>query len=323
MSKKLLFYIHRYILLYITIFEIGFSQISQAQEADTLKSQILNEVVVSASRVKESYLKSTTSIELLTLKQIQQSAALSYFDAIDNLKGVQLITPSLGFKVYNARGFTNTTNVRFVQLVDGIDNQAPHIGSPIASGMGPTDLDIRQVEMIPGVASALYGMNPLNGLVNLLTLNPFESEGFRFQQKTGVNHLSSPIIDLKTFSETSLRYAKKLSEKWAFKVNFGYQKGYDWIANSTLDLNPTANTSVNLLGKDNIGADYVNSYGNESSNRRTITLGGKRYVVARTGYFDEEVTDYSINNLKADFSLNYRTGGVPLKSQHEITYSFK
>ena len=323
MSKKLLCYAHRCICIYITTFTIAFPQISQAQEADTLKSQILNEVVVSASRVKESYLKSATSIELLTLKQMQQSAALSYFDAIENLKGVQLITPSLGFRVYNARGFTNTTNVRFVQLVDGIDNQAPHIGSPIASGMGPTDLDIRQVEMIPGVASALYGMNSLNGLVNLLTLNPFESEGISVQQKTGVNHLSNPTIDPKLFSETSLRYAKKLSEKWAFKVNFGYQKGYDWIANSTLDLNPTANTSVNLLEKDNVGADYVNSYGNESPNRRTLTLGGKRYVVARTGYFEEEVTDYSINNLKADFSLNYRTGGVPLKPQHEITYSFK
>lgn len=318
MSKKLLCYAHRYIFIYITILKIAFPQLSQAQEADTLKSQILNEVVVSASRVKESYLKSATSIELLTLKQIQQSAALSYFDAIENLKGVQLITPSLGFRVYNARGFTNTTNVRFVQLVDGIDNQAPHIGSPIASGMGPTDLDIRQVEMIPGVASALYGMNSLNGLVNLLTLNPFESEGFSVQQKTGVNHLSSSTIDPKLFSETSLRYAKKLSEKWAFKVNFGYQKGYDWIANSTIDLNPLANTSVNLLGKDNVGADYVNSYGNESSNRRTLTLGGKRYVVARTGYFEEEVTDYSINNLKADFSLNYR-----FKPQHEIAYSFK
>ena len=318
MPKKILFYAYRYILLYITIFETVFPQISQAQEADTLKSQILNEVVISASRVKENYLKSATSIELLTLKQMQQSAALSYFDAIENLKGVQLITPSLGFRVYNARGFTNTTNVRFVQLVDGIDNQAPHIGSPIASGIGPTDLDIRQVEMIPGVASALYGMNSLNGLVNLLTLNPFESEGFRFQQKTGVNHLSSPTIDPKIFSETSLRYAKKLSKKWAFKVNFGYQKGYDWIANSTLDLNPMANTSVNLLGKDNIGADYVNSYGNESSNRRTLTFGGKKYVVARTGYFEEEVTYYSINNLKTDFSLNYR-----FKTQHEITYNFK
>jgi outer membrane receptor for Fe3+-dicitrate len=318
MSKKLLYYAHRYIFIYITILKIVFPQISQAQETDTLKSQILNEVVISASRVKESYLKSATSIELLTLKQIQQSAALSYFDAIENLKGVQLITPSLGFRVYNARGFTNTTNVRFVQLVDGIDNQAPHIGSPIASGMGPSDLDIHQVEMIPGVASALYGMNSLNGLVNLLTLNPFESEGFSFQQKTGINHLSSPTIDPKLFSETSLRYAKKLREKWAFKVNFGYQKGYDWIANSMLDLNPTANTSVNLLGKENVGADYVNSYGNESSNRRTLTLGGKRYVVARTGYFEEEVTDYSINNLKADFALNYR-----FKPQHEIAYRFK
>jgi len=323
MPKKVLYYVYRYIFIYITILGITFSNISQAQKIDTLKSQILNEVVISASRVKESYLKSATNIELLTLKQIQQSAALGYFDAIENLKGVQLITPSLGFRVYNSRGFTNTTNVRFVQLVDGIDNQAPHIGSPIASGMGPTDLDIRQVELISGVASALYGMNSINGLVNLLTLNPFESEGFSIQQKTGANHLSSPTINPKIFSETSLRYAKKLGKKLAFKVNFGYQRGYDWIANSTLDLNPTANTSLKLLGKDNVGADYVNSYGNESSNRRTLILDGKRYVVARTGYFEEEVTNYSINNLKADFFLNYRTGGVPLKPQHEISYNFK
>ena len=184
--------------------------------------------------------------------------------------------------------------------------------------MGPTDLDIRQVEVIPGVASALYGMNSLNGLVNLLTLNPFESTGFSFQQKTGVNHINENSIKLQLFSETNLRFAHKFNEKLAFKTNFSYQKGYDWIANSTLDLNPSANTSVGLLGKDNPGADYVSSYGNESSNKRTLTLGGKRYVVARTGYLEEEVTDYSINNLKADISLNYR-----FKPQHELVYNFK
>ena len=323
MIKILSFYVNRYIFIYITIacFFL-FSLVVQGQ-SDTLKSQVLNEVVISASRIKENYLKSPTSIELLTLKQIQQSPALSYFDAIENMRGIQLITPSLGFRVYNARGFTNTTNVRFVQLVDGIDNQAPHIGSPIASAMSPSDLDIRQVEMIPGVASALYGMNSLNGLVNLITLNPFESEGLSIQQKTGVNHINSEVISHKLFSETNLRYAKKLSEKWAFKTNFTYQKGYDWIANSVLDLNPTANTSVGLFGKDNVGADFVNSYGNESSNRRTLTLSGKKYVVARTGYFEEEATDYSINNIKGDFAVNFRTGGVPLKPNHEISYIFK
>lgn len=317
--NSLFFLPHRYILKYITtFFLIYLSKIVKAQQTDTLKSQILDEVVVSASRVRENYLKSPTSVELLTLKQIQQSSAMSYFDAIENMKGIQILTPSLGFKVYNARGFANTTNVRFVQLVDGIDNQAPHIGSPIASSMGPSDLDIRQVEMIPGVASALYGMNSLNGLVNLITLNPFDSEGLSIQQKTGVNHINQQGTSVKVFSETSLRFAKKMNEKWAMKANFTYQKGYDWIANSMLDLNPNANVSVGLLGKDNVGADYANSYGNESSNRRTLTLNSKKYVVARTGYFEEETTDYSINNIKTDFSVNLRP-----KPNHEITYIFK
>ncbi|CAH0997704.1 Vitamin B12 transporter BtuB [Emticicia aquatica] len=318
MFKNLLFHANRYILKYITICVLLFPSQIFAQTIDSVKSKMLDEIVVSASRIKEKYLKSPTSIELLTLKQIQQSPTLSYFDAIENMRGIQLITPSLGFRVYNARGFTNTTNVRFVQLVDGIDNQAPHIGSPVASAMTPNDLDIHQVEMIPGVASALYGMNSLNGLVNLITINPFESEGLSIQQKTGINHINNEHISPKLFTETSLRFAKKLNEKWAFKTNFTYQKGYDWMASSTLDLNPTANTSVGLIGKDNVGADYVNSYGNESSNRRTLTLNGKKYVVARTGYFEEEVTDYSINNIKGDFSVNYR-----LKPNHEISYIFK
>jgi iron complex outermembrane receptor protein len=69
------------------------------------------------------------------LSAIKSSPAPSYFEAIENLKGVQLLTSSLGFKVYNTRGFANPTNVRFVQLVDGADSQAPHIGAPIGSAL--------------------------------------------------------------------------------------------------------------------------------------------------------------------------------------------
>src|SRR6185295_3794228 len=105
---------------------------------------------------------------------IQRSAAPSFFDALENVKGVQLITPSLGFKVINTRGFANTTNVRFVQLVDGADVQAPHIGAPIANMMGPSDLDLESTEIVPGVASALYGMNAINGLANFTSLDPFQ-----------------------------------------------------------------------------------------------------------------------------------------------------
>jgi iron complex outermembrane receptor protein len=275
-------------------------------KTDSLRSVQLTEIVVSASRVAESVLRSPVSIEVLDARRIRLSAQPSYFDAIENLKGVQLLISSLGFKVYNTRGFAATTNVRFVQLVDGRDNQAPHIGAPIASALAPSDLDIQQVELVPGVASALYGMNALNGLVNILTRNPFDSPGLSIGQKTGVNHIGDAAVSAKLFSETSIRYANRIGDRFAFKVNLVYQHGYDWIAGNRDDLNPNGNASLSLFGADNPAYDPVNGYGNEAANRRTLTLGGKRYSIGRTGYYEAEATDYNLRNLRGDLSLHYR-----------------
>ncbi|RYY62766.1 MAG: TonB-dependent receptor, partial [Chitinophagaceae bacterium] len=136
---------------------------------DTLRTRDLEAVVISASRGTERILQAPVSIEKLGPDAIRNSAQPSFFDAIENLKGLQVISPSLGFKVINARGFTNTTNVRFVQMVDGLDIQAPHIGAPMANALGPGDLDIVSVEVVPGSASALYGMNAINGTANFIT----------------------------------------------------------------------------------------------------------------------------------------------------------
>ena len=275
-------------------------------QRDSLRKIQLNEVVVTASRVPESILKSPVSIELLDARQIRLSAQPSYFDAIENLKGVQLLTSSLGFKVYNTRGFANPTNVRFVQLVDGMDNQAPHIGAPIANALAPSDLDIQQVEIVPGAASALYGLNALNGLAQLITKDPFTSQGLSMSQKTGVNHVNNPLVSAKLYNETSLRYARTLGSRFAVKLNLTYQSGYDWIARDSDDLNPRANTSLGLVGAENPGQDQINVYGDESANRRTLTLDGKKYVVSRTGYFENETADLRLHNLRGDVAVFWR-----------------
>ncbi len=284
---------------------------------DTLSVKYLEEVIVSASRLPERILQSPVSIEKVSEGYFSNHAALSFFDALENVKGVQMITPSLGFRILNTRGFANTTNVRFVQMVDGMDIQSPHIGSPIGSSLGPGDLDIDNVEILPGVASALYGMNTVNGLANITTRNPFLSPGFSFRQKTGLMHLGNEDVSAKMFSETSLRYAHVVSPKLAFKVNAAFTKGYDWIANNYTDLNPNANASTNLTGADNPAKDPVNGYGNESSNRRTIALQGKNYVIARSGYLEREVVDYSLQNIKADAGIYYK-----LSSAATLSYLF-
>src|SRR4051812_37152503 len=148
-----------------------------------------NEVVVTASRVAESILKSPVAIEKLDIRAIREAAAPSFYDALENVKGVQMTTSSLTFKVPNTRGFNIPNNFRFMQLVDGVDMQAATLGVPLGNAIGPTELDIQSVEITPGAASALYGMNAINGMANLLTKSPFLYQGLSIYQKTGVNHV--------------------------------------------------------------------------------------------------------------------------------------
>jgi outer membrane receptor protein involved in Fe transport len=293
---------------------------------DTLHTD-LNEVVVSASRLEESFLRSPVTVEKLNARAIRLSPAASFFDAIEGLKGVQVITPSLGFKVINARGFTNTTNVRFAQLVDGVDNQAPHIGGPIGNVLGPSDLDILSVEIVPGTAAALYGLNAINGLANFQTKNPFTYQGLSVRQQTGINHVGDPNVKTfgeggspaKSYSETSVRYAKVLVPgKLAFKINGTYLRAYDWVANDQTDINPTGNATTGLFGADNPAQDQVSRYGNESSDRTTLTLGGKQYSVARTGYDERDLVDYNLKTLKADLALHYR-----FRPDVELAYTYR
>lgn len=294
--------------------------VTQAQEAksDTARAQELERVVVSASRRSEHILQAPISIEKLSSGVIRNHTQPSFFDAIENIKGIQVITPSLGFKVINARGFTNTTNVRFVQMVDGADIQAPHIGAPMANALGPGDLDIASVEVVPGSASALYGMNAINGTANFITKDPFQTAGLSFTQRTGVNHMGDHEQELALFSETALRWAKVWKNRLAFKINVTHTQGTDWYANNQTDLNPAANSSTGLTGALNPGKDAVNIYADESSNRRTLTLNGRQYIVSRTGYAEKDMSSYRLQNVKGDITIAYK-----FNNDVQLSYTFR
>ncbi|MCA6406964.1 MAG: carboxypeptidase-like regulatory domain-containing protein, partial [Cytophagales bacterium] len=129
------------------------------------ESLLGQEVVVAASRIEESILKSPVTIEKMDILAIRQSAAPDFYDALANVKGVQAASGSLNFTAINTRGFATIANTRFVQWVDGMDTQAPLLNFPTGSIMGVGELDAESVELIPGAASALYGPNAFNGIL--------------------------------------------------------------------------------------------------------------------------------------------------------------
>src|SRR5690606_1355078 len=159
-------------------------------EVDLSEQTLLGqEIVVSASRVEESILQSPVSIEKMDILSLRNSPADTYYKAIGNLKGVDVTSSSINFQIINARGFNSTGNVRFVQLTDGMDTQAPALNFPIGNLNGPSELDVESVEFIPGASSALYGPNAFNGILLVQSKNPFEYQGLSAYYKQGINHI--------------------------------------------------------------------------------------------------------------------------------------
>jgi iron complex outermembrane receptor protein len=293
---------------------------------------ILEAVVVTASRVEESILKSPVAIEKLDTRAIKDTPAPTFYEALENIKGVQMITSSITLKVPNTRGFNTTNNFRFMQLVDGIDMQAATLGVPLGNAIGPTELDIESVEVLPGAASALYGMNAINGMANLLTKSPFTHQGLSAYQKLGINHVDGLDHSPSALTESSLRYAKAFNDKFAFKINVGYTKGTDWRSNTRLDQNPNDKKSANpkfpsLNGTNNAAFDGWNKYGDDAlAGSNVVSIGGltidgtanQSLRVARTGYWETDLVSPSIQNLKFDASLHYR-----LTEKAEISYAYR
>ena len=114
----------------------------------------LDEIVVSASRTPERIFESPVSVERFGLKQIRNTSAPSFYDGLQNLKGVDINTNSLTFQSINTRGFATFANTRFLQLVDGMDNSAPGLNFVLGNLVGMSELEVQSVEILPGASSA-------------------------------------------------------------------------------------------------------------------------------------------------------------------------
>ena len=296
---------------------------NQSLSVTLVEGSELDEVVISASRTPERIFESPVTIERFGLKEIKNTASADFYDGLENLKGVDINTNSLTFKSINTRGFATFANTRFMQLVDGMDNAAPALNFPLGNLLGMTDTDVQSVEILPGAASALYGANAFNGILFMVSKNPFDHQGISVSLKQG--QTSQTFVGDNPYTDVNFRVGHKFSDKLAVKINGGYLSGTDWGAN-------------NYDGKVGTGAsradinyDGVNVYGDEVSTNINgvaqalvglgiLPAGAEQLVpsvnVSRTGYNEIDLTDYTAESIKADWGVYYR----PFEDDLEISY---
>ncbi len=226
-----------------------------------------NEIVVSASRSPERILESPVTIERIGAPAIRNAAAANYYDMLANLKGVDLTTSSSTFKTPSTRGFNGSGNLRFNQFVDGMDNQAPGLNFSVGNILGPTELDVENMELLPGASSALYGSGGQNGTLLITSKDPFKYQGFSAQIKHGLNHVDDYQRGQSGYVDWSMRYATKITEKLAFRISGQYVDGQDWQAQDYRNL-ARNNVYSSIKAGDRLtdpNYDGVNVFGDEAS----------------------------------------------------------
>ncbi|MBL3658488.1 TonB-dependent receptor [Fulvivirga sediminis] len=323
----------------------GISKIDVSLAAETMLGQ---EVVVSASRVEENILQSPVSIEKMDIRAIQETASPSFYDAIANLKGIDVSAQSMTFKSINPRGFGANGNNRIVQLIDGIDNQAPGLNFPVGNIVGISDLDLESVEILPGAASALYGPNAIQGIILMNSKSPFEYQGLSASVKVGVNHVDEEDDDMSAYTDYSIRYAKAFNNKFAFKVTASYLKANDFRGVDYRDQSNLVETSpeydpkqpgyrdsnrtydgVNVYGEPlvNLGqiADGVIEGGGASGAQiaaiRPLIPNGEAGNFTPLGFSEREFVDNTTESLKMGTALHYRiTDELELIGQYNLGF---
>ena len=268
----------------------------------TTSSVIIDAVEVTASRVSDKRREAPLTVESLDIIAIKETASNDFYDGLGTLKGVDLTTASLGFTIINTRGFNSTSPVRSLQIIDGVDNQAPGLNFSLGNFLGAPELDVLKVDLIQGASSAFFGPNAFNGVIDIRTKDPFVHQGLSASVKVGERNLV----------KSEIRWANAIQnsageDKFAYKFNFAYMKADDWVANN---FDPSFQSKVEA---DNPGGyDAVNIYGDENvdNSREAVQLFDKidfpgLLYFHRKGYKEEDLVNYDTENYKGNIGLFY------------------
>lgn len=296
------------------------------------KSLLIPEVVVSASRFKESYMEAPVTVEQLDILKIKQGSSFDFYDELSKLKGIQSTPNSITFNSLNARGFTSAGNTRIVQLMDGMENAAPILNFPLGNAVGMSELDAQSVEVLPGAASALYGPNAFHGIILMNSKDPFAYQGLSAQVKSGITR-SEATSGVEPLNSVAFRYAKAFNDKLAFKVNFSALYATDWVANDyeTTRINyerqvpPSPNfDGQNLYGDETqivLGENDINDLASLFSQMASEQTGLPFEAIfplaqpimagvgplTRTGFREEDLLDNNdAKSVKGNASLHYK-----------------
>ena len=185
------------------------------------------QLVVTASRTDQQLVNAPASVSVITTDTIQNSPGTNIGDLLRAVPGINVTQLSARDVNLTARGATSTLATSQLALVDGRSVYLDFFGMVMWDLVPTAANEIKQIEVIRGPASAVWGANAMSGVVNVITLSPRElaasggssltiGAGFFDRDATGQDNGTGGLFYVNG------THAQAVNDKWSYKLSAGY-----------------------------------------------------------------------------------------------------
>jgi outer membrane receptor protein involved in Fe transport len=222
-------------------------------------------VVVTASKVEQRLVNAPATMSVVTTDVIQSTPSTNYSELFRSVPGVNLTQTSARDYQITMRGAASTLSTSTLAVLDGRSLYLDFFGFVAWDLLPVNPGEIRQIEVIRGPASAVWGASAMNGVVNFISKTPRELAGNSVTMTFGAfDRDAAKGQKLGTGSLFGINgtHARAVNDRWAYKVSAG---GYTQdplprptgaIPNSTGTQYPSFSNLGTTQPKFDVRADY-------------------------------------------------------------------
>jgi outer membrane receptor protein involved in Fe transport len=267
--------------------------------AVTLKLAGLGEtIVVSASKVESTITNAPATMTVITAETLQSSPSQNFGDLLRSVPGLNVIQMSARDVNLASRKTTGTLETSQLVLLDGRTIYLDFFGLVLWDLVPSNTGDIKQIEVVRGPASAVWGANALAGVVNIITKTPREAVGSSVTLSGGTFNRDGGSRESQGEGRTfgvGVSIARAPNEKFSYRLAGGYYHSDPYsrpvgripvIADPRVS-SPVCNTATG------VGADCV---------------GGAPYPIDGTGAFGTAFENDGTKQPKVDLRVDQELG---------------
>ena len=202
------------------------------EELSTQSDQVLipelelikeEETVSIASRYEQPISQAASNVYVITDEDIRQSGATDLPTVLRRIPGMEVMQMSGADFNVSVRGNNQTSANKLLVLVDGRSIYVDLQGAVFWKAIPVTLPEIKRIEIIKGPASAIYGFNAFDGVVNIITKSPEEMKGTTLQFGGGsYGTISSAAIQAGTV------------DKFGYRLSVGHDQNQQWRNSAAL-----------------------------------------------------------------------------------------